>query len=171
MNIIDGMYKRRSIRKYKKRIVEREKLDKLLHAAMAAPSAINSKPWHFVVVDEEDKMQGLRDVMEHGKYNAPAAIVVCGDMNDTLPGVNKNFWIQDCTSALTNILNGAVELELGTVWLGAYPKTEQVKSIMNYFNMPENIVPLGVVYIGYPENEEEPRTQYDKTKVSYQSMG
>jgi nitroreductase len=170
MYAIEAMYKRRSIRKYKDRVVEREKLDKLLSVAMAAPTAMNSKPWHFVVVDDKEKMNGLRDVMEYGKYNAPAAIVVCGDMKETLPGANKNFWIQDCSSALTNILNGAVELGLDTVWLGAYPKAEQVKDIMRYFNMPENIVPLGVVYVGYGGEEKEARTQFDSSKVSYQSM-
>ena len=85
-NRLSVIFNRRSVRSYQDRPVEREKLELLLKAAMAAPSARNSKPWAFVVVDQPESMNALRDTMLFGKYNAPAAIVVCGDMSKTQEG-------------------------------------------------------------------------------------
>jgi len=77
--MIDTIYARRSIRKYQERPVEREKLETLLKAAMAAPSARNGKPWEFVVVTEPEGMAKVRSAMVFGGYNAPAAIIVCAN--------------------------------------------------------------------------------------------
>ena len=76
-DILDTIFKRRSIRKYQDKPVEKEKLNTLLKAGMAAPSASNNQPWEFVVIDDEAIMKGYRSRMKYGPYNAPAAIVVC----------------------------------------------------------------------------------------------
>ena len=168
MNIIESMYKRRSIREYKAKPVEREKIKTLLQAAMAAPSANNKQPWHFLVVDKADGMKNLRDIMPYGKYNAPAAIIICGYMNNPDTDAVNKYWIQDCTSALMNILNAAVELDLGTVWLGLYPKNELVETVKKQYNIPESITPMAVVYVGYADEDKQARTQFDENKITYQ---
>ena len=167
MNSIEAMYKRRSVRKYIDKPVEREKIDTLLKAAMAAPSGRNSRPWHFYVVEGEKKMAGLIGIMPNGKYNAPCAIAVCGDMDNPMRETAEKYWVQDCTAALENILNAAPELGLGTVWLGVYPNRDRMEPLINYLGLNENMIPLAVLYVGYPADEPSERTQYEESKVTY----
>ncbi len=167
MNAIESAYNRRSIRKYKDMPVEREKIETLMKVAMAAPSGVNTQPWHFCVVESKDKLQGLMDSIPNGKQNPPCAIVVCGNMEGEKSDVIEKYWVQDCTAALENILNAAPDLGLGTVWLGVYPIEERVKGVSEYLGLPKNIVPLAVLILGYPDEEKEPRTQYDERKVQY----
>ena len=167
MNSIEAIYARRSVRKYQDKPVEKEKIETLLKCAMAAPTAVNTQPWHFYVTQDADDMQKLIDIMPAGKYNAPCAITVCGNLDNEKGEVVEKYWVQDSTAALENILNASPELGLGTVWLGVYPNKERVEPLEKLYNMPENIIPLAVAYIGYPAEEKEPRTQYDENKVTY----
>ena len=166
MNVIDAMYQRRSIRRYQDTPVEDEKIEILLKAAMAAPSAHNAQPWHFVVA-QRDTVEKIRDFHPYGGYNAPMAIIVCGNMDNQHKETAKAFWVQDCTAALQNILNGAVELGLSTVWLGVYPVEKLVEQVTKTLDLPDDIIPLGIVYIGYGAEKKEKRTQYDDKKVVY----
>ncbi len=167
MSIIDTIYARRSIRKYQDKPVEKEKLDVLLKAAMAAPSANNSKPWEFVVVTEPRIMDDLRKSLLFGRYNAPAAIVVCANTSFIKRPAAGRFWVQDCSAATQNILLAAVELGLGTVWLGVHPIHNFQKRIAKLFDFPSSIEPLNVIYVGYPLEEKEPRTQYNPDRVHW----
>ncbi len=167
MNAIEAAYKRRSVRKYLDKPVEREKIETLLKVAMAAPSARNVQEWHFYVIAGKEKMQGLIDIMPSGKYNAPCAFVVCGDLDNKDKETAKKYWVQDCTAALENMLNAAPELGLGTVWLGVYPNEDRVKPTINYLDLPETRIPLAVIYVGYPAETKEERTQYNQNKVTY----
>ena len=126
---IETILRRRSIRKYTDQPVEPEKIDLLLQAGMAAPTAMNCKPWEFVVVTDAEKLAQFRSRLIFGNRNAPAAIVVCGN-----PGLSSNpaarmFWVQDCSAAAENILIAAVGLGLGTVWIGVHPVANFVKTV------------------------------------------
>lgn len=79
METKEAIYARRSIRQYQDKSVEKEKLELLLKAAMAAPTAMNIQPWEFVVIIEPENLEKIRSVSPLGRYNAPAAIVVCGN--------------------------------------------------------------------------------------------
>ena len=111
---IDVILARRSIRAYTGEPVREELLTTLLEAAMAAPSSSNRKPWHFVVVQNNETLSKLSDIHPHGKMlgSAAAAIVVCGDLD-----ISPDYWIQDCSAATENILIAAAALGLGAVWL------------------------------------------------------
>jgi len=134
----------------------------LLEAAMAAPSASNRKPWHFVVVTDRKKLDALADSHPYGKmlFEAPLCIAVCGD-----PTISQRFWVQDCSAATENLLLAAVALDLGAVWLGAYPSDERVAAIRKVLGVPNNIVPLNLISMGHPAEQKEPRTQYDEERV------
>lgn len=168
MDILDLLYKRRSIRKYKEKPVEKEILEELLKAAMCAPSSSNNQPWEFIAINEEPTMDRLRKGLYFGPYNAPAAIVVCANMKLTSQGPYKEYWVQDCSAATENILIAAVGLGLGTVWIGAYPNSNACDHIGKVLNIPKEVIPLSVVYIGYPEEEKESRTQYNPKRVYWQ---
>lgn len=167
---IDTIYARRSIRKYRDQPVEKEKLEILLKAAMAAPSARNGKPWEFVVVTQPEGMAKVRSVMIFGRYNAPAAIIVCGNTSFIRRPLSQSFWVQDCSAATENILLAAVELGLGTVWLGVHPIPNFSKGISKVLSLPKTIKPLNVIYVGYPAEEKPPRTQYDQGRVHWEKF-
>ncbi len=165
--IIQTIFQRRSIRAYTPQAVEKEKLTQLLEAAMAAPSAANMQPWQFVVVTETAVLDQLREKLWAGRYNAPAMIIVCGD-TETVQNPSVAYWPQDCAAATENILIAAVGLGLGTVWIGAYPNPSVVKPVSKILNLPENLVPLSLIWVGYPAEEKPARTQYDERRVHWQ---
>lgn len=160
--LIETIFARRSIRKYTTEPVSEEDVKTLLEAAMAAPSAGNRKPWHFVVVTDRKKLYDLAEAHPYGKmlFDATLCIAVCGDKT-----VSARFWVQDCSAATENLLLAATALGLGAVWLGVYPREDRVAAIENALNIPETIVPLNLVSIGHPAEDKEPRTQYDKARV------
>jgi nitroreductase len=153
---------RRSIRKYTNEQVSEKDITLLLEAAMAAPSASNIKPWHFIAVSNRQVLDKLAKVLLYGKMlsEATLCIAVCGDTT-----VSENYWIQDCSAATENILLAATEIGLGSVWLGVYPRQERVDAVKNILKIPGHVVPLNLISIGHPAEEKEPRTQYDKLKV------
>ena len=160
--MIRAIFARRSIRKYMRKPVSEEDVKTMLEAAMAAPSASNRKPWHFIVVAERQILDNLAKAHPYGKMllEAPLCIAVCGDKN-----ISSQYWVQDCSAAAENLLLAATALGLGAVWLGVHPREERVNPIRKVLNIPENIVPLNLISIGYPAEKKEPRTQYDEKRV------
>ena len=165
---LETILHRRSIRKYTDQSVEPEKLDLLLQAAMAAPSAMNCKPWEFVVVTDPDKLALFRSRLIFGNRNAPAAIVVCGNPRLSTNPAARLFWVEDCSAATENILIAAVGLGLGTVWVGVHPVAEFVRIVREISGLPKHVTPLGLIYVGYPAEEKPSRTQYDASRVHWQ---
>jgi nitroreductase len=159
---IDFILARRSIRSYTSEEVRDEDLTRLLEAGMAAPSANNEKPWHFVVVKDRTTLGRLAEAHPYGKMlaGAGAAIAVCGDA-ETAP----ISWIQDCSAATENILIAAAALELGAVWLGCHPREERVNAIRGILGIPDSLGVLSLISIGHPAEAKEPRTQYDEARV------
>ena len=128
---------------------------------MAAPSANNRQPWHFVVVTDRAKLDTLAARHPHGKMlaQAPLAIAVCGD-----PEISR-FWEQDCSAAVENILLAATALGLGSVWLGVHPREDRELEVAEVLGVPEKIGVLNLISIGHPAETREPRTQYDESRV------
>lgn len=155
------IFSRRSIRKYSEQRVSEQDLTSLLEAAMAAPSASNRKPWHFVAVTDRAKLCALSDAHPYGKMLADAAlaIAVCGD-----PGISE-WWVQDCSAATENILIAAAGLGLGAVWLGCHNRPEREQAVRHTLGIPERIGVLSLLSIGHPAEEKEARTQYDSARV------
>ncbi len=168
INIMEHILKRRSIRNYLPQEVEREKILLLLQAAMAAPTACNSRPWEFIVVTDKAMLGQLRQNLYTGNYNAPAAIVVCGNPKIANNVASEMYWVQDCSAATENILIAAPGLGLGAVWVGVYPLPGIVECIAKILAIPEGVTPLCVVYVGYPAEKKPPRTQYDAHRVHWQ---
>ena len=162
--LIKVIFARRSIRKYTAKPVGEKDIKAILEAAMAAPSASNRKPWHFVVVTDRHTLDELARVHPYGKmlFEAPLCIVVCGDET-----ISPRYWVQDCSAAAENLLLAAVALGLGAVWLGVHPRESRVGPIRRVLKLPENVVPLNLISIGYPAEEKEPRTQYDESRVHH----
>lgn len=165
MTLDEAMYKRRSVRAFLKKEVEEEKIQKLLEYAMAGPSACNSRPWEFYVVKSAENRSKLRKTSRHTDFNSPVIVIVAANEKFMLAGERRDFWIQDCSAAVENILLGATALGLGSCWCGVYPKTEAVENMRSFLGLDTSIYPLALIHIGYPAQSPEPRTQFDQSRV------
>lgn len=167
MNTIETIKSRRSIRKYKENVkIPREHITQLLEAAMMAPSACNTRPWEFIVVENRDIMEQIMQVMPYTQMlqTASVAIVVCGKpelQEDICPG----YWPQDCGAAAQNILLAATELGYGTCWCGCYPVMERVEGMQKLLDVTS--VPMAVVALGEADEAPAARGFYDETRVKY----
>lgn len=161
------MLQRRSIRKFKNDMINKEDIDYLLELAMSAPSACNKQPWEFYVISNPELLKVLNNAGKYTNISAPLAIVVCGNLERSLTIKDNDYWIQDCSAAIENILLGCTALHLGSLWCGAYPQKTVVNNLKVGLNLKDNLIPLGIIYIGYPDEEKVPRTQYNKEYIHY----
>ncbi len=155
------IFARRSIRQYSDQPLTRDEIRSLLEAGMAAPSASNRRPWHFVVATDRGTLQALAQAHPFGKMLAGAAlaIAVCGD-----PELSR-WWVQDCAAATENILIAAAGLGLGGVWLGSHGNPERERAIRQVLGIPDGMGVLSLLSIGRPAETKEARTQYDPTRI------
>ncbi len=163
---VDNLFARRSIRQYTDEAVSDEEIRVLLEAAMAAPSAGNRKPWHFVVVTDAQLREQIAASHPHAGMvrQAPVCIVPCGQPSLSFED-RSDFWIQDLSAATENILLAATALGLGSVWCGVHPVQERVREAREILGIPEDVIALCYIAIGHPAEEKEPRTQYDEERV------
>lgn len=163
---MDTIFKRRSIREYTSQSVKRVKLVEFIKAGMNAPSARNRKPWHFIIIDDRKILDKITEVHPYTQAlkQAPAAIVVCGDLD---LDEHSGFWVQDCSTAAQNILLEIADQGFGGVWQGVYPREDRVKGIQSLLNLPENIIPLTIIAVGYPAEEKEPNNFFDEKRIKY----
>ena len=161
---MDTIYKRRSIRKYTEQLVSDEVLRELVRAGMSAPSAGNEQPWEFVVITERAVLDEIPSFHPHSTMlrQAPAAILVCGNLERE---VYQGYWVQDCSAAVQNILLEIVDQGLGAVWLGVYPIEERIQGLRKLLGIPEHVVPLAVISLGYPDETKPPKGEYDDSRV------
>ncbi len=161
---LEMIFARRSIRRFTTDGVTDAQIQKILEAAMAAPSANNQKPWHFVVTRNRTILDDLADAHPYGKMltQATCAIAVCG-----VPQISNAYWIQDCSAATQNILLAATALNLGSVWLGCTPRNDRVAAIQKILTIPEEFPVLSLIAIGHPGEQKPPRTQFDPNRVHW----
>jgi len=164
MEAMEAILSRRSIRKYTENIVPQELVTELLKSAMSAPSATNRQPWHFVVICDRNILDKIPEFHPYADalFLAPIAIAVCGDSS-----LQSAFWIQDCAAASENILLAAHATGLGAVWLSIYPREERVQGLRNLLGLPENIIPLSLISIGYPAERKSPVNRFNPDKIHY----
>lgn len=163
---LNFIYKRRSIRKFSDQPVDDAIIEELLSAAMAAPTALNMQPWKFVVVGDHFLLTQLRKTTPFSNMNAPCAIVVCGCLSSIKQRLFDQYWVQDCSAATENLLLASTVLGLGSVWCGVYPSDRAKLRIRQTIELPEDVHPFALVFVGYAAEEKPARTQYDEAKVS-----
>lgn len=162
------IFNRRSIRKFKDQPIEAEKIDRLLKAAMQAPSAANQQPWEFIVVQDKEGLEKLSKVSPYSKPVAGSAVTFVLVANENALKIPTG-WQMDMGAAAQNILLEAAHLELGAVWLGVATAEDVVKNVRSLFNLPENLKPFGMVSIGYPDGQKnEFVDRYKPERVHYE---
>ena len=165
MEAMEAILTRRSIRKYTKQPVSDEVLKELLEAAMCAPSAGNRQPWCLVVINDRKIMNEIPKYHTYAQMlkEAPVAILVCCH-SDLQSG---EFGVQDCSAATQNILLAAHAKGLGAVWLGVYPTEPRVTATKKLLNLPEHIMPISIISIGYSAEQKPRPDRYRADRVHY----
>ena len=157
---------RRSIRKYTHEDVPADQISSILKAAMSAPSAGNQQPWSFVVVRNKEVLKALEDAHPYAKMttSAPVAIVVCGDKTGCK---YPDFWIQDCSAAIENILLAVNDLGLGAVWCGVYPEEDRAAAFGAILHLPDSVIPVAHIPIGHCDEEKGPSERFNVERIHY----
>ena len=153
------------MRAYLDKEVEKEKIDWMLRAGMAAPSGKDIRPWEFVLVTDRVALDSMAAALPYAKMLTQAryAIVVCGDV------AQSSYWYLDCSAAAQNILLAAEAQGLGAVWTAAYPYEDRIRVVRKYTELPGNIVPLCVIPFGYPATNQAAKSTHT-TESKYGKM-
>ena len=144
-------------------------IEKVLRAGMAAPTAGNGQEWEFILFESPEIRQKIKEVHEYAIAldTAPLGILVCADLNrEVYPG--EGWWIQDMSAVMQNMLVAAADLGLGSLWLGIYPRKGRVDGMKKLFNLPEHVMPLGIITLGYAAKEKECIDRYEETRVHWE---
>ncbi|MFH0838871.1 MAG: nitroreductase family protein [Candidatus Omnitrophota bacterium] len=166
---LSTIYSRKSVRRYSGEAVTREQLMELVKASMAAPTAVNKKPWAFVVITDKSVLAELEKELPHSRMiaQAGAAIIVCGVLEKALAGIEQEFWIQDCSAATENILLAAEAMKLGTVWTGVYPLPERIAYVQKTLGLPADVIPLNIIAVGHPLGADKPKDKFDSANIHW----
>ena len=170
MELLDVMLKRRSTRKFSDEPVSKEELDKILHAALLAPTSMNRKPCNFMVVERKETLELLSKSKDHGAdliAGANKAIVVIADT------MIADTWIEDSSIALTYMHLMATELGLGSCWVQIHLRSKDGKDseelVRDILKIDNHYRIVGVLALGHSDNIPEAHSleDIDKNKIHF----
>ncbi len=167
---LQTIHNRKSVRKYTEQAVPKEKIDVLLKAAMAAPSSKNNQPWSFYVITNKAMLVKLSEQLPFAKMlaKAPLAIIVCGDNTKGVTNPEQSLnWALDCSAASQNLLLAAEAEGLGAVWTGVFPYSDRVNAVQEALQLPEYIIPLNIIPVGYPDGEQLPKDKFNLDVINW----
>ena len=164
MEILNGIFTRRSVRKYTNDAIPQKKIEEMVKLGMYAPSARNCRPWHFVMLNDKEiflKIEAFHPYAKMLKY-AQWGVVVCGDEQSAN---TPDYWPIDCAAATQNILLAAHGMGYGAVWLGIYPRTERVDAMKNLLALPPHIHAFSLISIGCPDQQLTQPERFNPEKI------
>jgi nitroreductase len=167
LNTFDTILTRRSIRLYKETPVPEAYFEKIIKAGMYAPSAMNLQPWDFIIMNTAESMKKCVSAVTHGESIlriSPAAILVCGDNKLEQ---NLDYIIQNCSAAVQNILLQIHDMGLGACWIAVYPLAEIIKNLRDAFAIPQHIIPVALISVGYPAEEKSAEERYKTERIHF----
>ena len=166
--VIENILTRVSVRQFTGETISNEQIQTLLHAAMAAPTAMNRQPWAFMVITDTTMLARLGEAFPfcHCGKGAACAFVMCGDMNKVIEAC-PDFWIHDVSAATENLLLAAHAMDLGAVWTGVFPNMDRVNEVRAMLAIPEQYVPLCIVPVGHPAEQPEIKDKFLEENIHY----
>lgn len=167
--VLNSIMTRTSVRKYSDKEISPDKIETILKAGMAAPTAGNRQPWEFYVVRDTNIIKQFPKVTKYADPMAQytkVAIVACGKPSVSFP-TEPLYWVQDVSAASENILLSAHAMGLGAVWCGVYPGEDRVETLRGLLNIPENLVPFNIICLGYPDADPMIKDKWKPEKIHY----
>ena len=167
--MIELLRLRRSVRKFKKTTIEREKIELLIEALLRSPTSRNRKSWEFILVSDTNLLEKLSKSKQQGSdflANALLGIVICGDEEKT------DVWIEDCSIASIIVQLTAQSLGLGSCWIQIRNRKHNnfkssEKYIQELLNISQNFRVESIIAIGYPAEQKSgiPASDLDRLKI------
>jgi len=150
-NLLEFLKSRRSIRKFKPQSPPRDLVLKAIDVARFAPSARNSQPWRFIIVEDTEIKSKLASIHIYASplKNAPLAVVVVCHVDES-----PTSYMLDCANATIYFLLAVHALGLGAVWIQTLRNIEEIRSILG---IPENVIPVAIIALGYPDESPSPK--------------
>lgn len=167
MDAIECMLSRISVRNYiQGKGVSSEDLEKILLCAQNAPSAMNKKPWDFVVVQDLETLEMVRKVHPYADFIADAgcAVMVCLDTEKEF----LNYGETDVALASQNIMLGACSLGYGTCYCGISGDEHLIQEFKKMFNLPAEIKPMGIIALGRAAENKTRKIVQDEKYIHYE---
>lgn len=164
MDAIEAIKTRRSIRKYTDQPVAEDIVQNILRMAFVAPSALDERPWHFVVIRDREMLRNLGERMEGCEMleTATLGILICGDESlEQIPG----YWVQDCSACAQNILLAAHAHGLGACWIAAIGVEPRMNVLHGQLAIPRDVIPFALISMGYPDEQLPGEDRYDPARV------
>ncbi|MEW5737036.1 MAG: nitroreductase family protein [Thermodesulfobacteriota bacterium] len=163
-DVLTAIHTRRSVRIFSIQSIPDELLQKGLAAAMAAPSAGNQQPWHFVLLRDKDLLQKVTLILPNAPMSrqAQAGVLICADLAlEKYPG----YWVLDCAAAVENLLLAAHGLGLGAVWTGVYPNADRMEGFRKLLNLPDSVMPHSFVPMGWPGSRPKAEDRFKPERI------
>lgn len=166
MEVQEAILNRRSVRKYKDQSISKDDLNSILKAAMYAPSAMNLQAWQFIVIDQKEILKETVKSIPYAEMlkQSAAAIIVCGDSEIEK---NESWLLQNCAASIQNILLAAHGLGIGSCWIAIHGMEDVYKNIKTQFKLPDNIVPVSLISLGYPDETVTAEERFKQDKIHY----
>jgi nitroreductase len=164
METLEAIVTRRSIRRYSGKKIDDEMVNKILRAAMYAPSAVNKQPWHFIVFESKETCNAIMQVHQSAMMllEAQKAILICYD--DKLQH-DEGYGVIDCSAATQNMLLTAHTLGLGACWIGICPRKNRMDALKTIFKLPDCIIPFAVISLGYPAESKSTKERFKTERI------
>ena len=164
---MNAIFHRVSIRKYKEQEVEQEKVEKMLRAAMAAPSACNQQPWEYYVVTNKNKIEALSKTSPYAGCAKHALLVFVACYRKEEGIIAPSYQEIDLSASVENLLLEADELGLGAVWMGIAPGKERMEAVRKVLDLPERLNAFALIPCGYPAESRPQQDRYEEKRVHY----
>lgn len=168
-DIFAVIHSRKSVRSFTGEPVNKNDLDNIIKAGMAAPTAVNMQPWSFIVVTDRKKLDALAAGLPNAQmlFKAGAAVIICTEPDKAF-SKSKDFAIIDASLAGENILLAIEALGLGGVWTAAYPYEDRIKHVRTILDIPPEVLPLNVIPVGVPTDEDKPKDKYKRERIHWE---
>lgn len=172
MDLLQALYQRRSVRQYTDQPIARDTIDTLIQAAVQAPSAMNSQPWSFVILqgaaqlkalsdaakaylltllEQVPPLQKYKDALENPGYNifygTSTLVIICGS-----PASPHS--VEDCSMAAQNLMLAAYGMGLGTCWIGLSTPVLNTPEWKDRLHIPAECQAIAPLIIGYPQQQQ-----------------
>jgi len=168
IDVLTAIRERRSIRRYSPEPIEEDMLNCVLQAGLAAPTAMNRRPFHFAVLRDRQTLSKLAAGKKYAWMlsEAPCAIAILGDKQVES---RLEHLYADCFAATQNMLLAIHGLDLGGVWLGVSVDSEWYELITKILELPEQIIPTAVISLGHPRESRPVPDTWEPEKIHYET--
>lgn len=179
IGVRDAILQRRSIRRFRPDPVSEAVVELILEAGTKGPTGGNMQPWEFIVIDDDYVKKAVVEATYSGYYSgpgnpqswiltAPLLIVVCCDFKRTFARYGTDgykYASLDVAAAINNMLLAAIGEGLGSCWVGGYREDEIIKAL----DLPDRVRPLGLLPIGYPDENPSPRPRLPISYITHRN--